>query len=57
MEKEVLPIGIDVSGYSEQKTDKQVDQKISGGQSVKQFNRMTKQVKKTDKSGLIFEEK
>lgn len=57
MEKELEPIGIDISGYSEKKTDMQVDQKIGGGQTVKQFNRIVKSSKKQIKSGTIFEEK
>ena len=33
---------IDVSGYSEQRADLQIDKKDDGNQGAKQFNRLTK---------------
>jgi len=36
------PVGVDISGYSEKRTDIQIDKKDDGQQGAKQFNRLVK---------------
>ncbi len=55
----VEPIGIDISGYSEKKTDTQIDTVVIGS-SVKQQNSIfTNPIRgtKSKKSGVLFEKK
>ena len=46
--------GIDVSGYGEAKTDIAIDRKMSGGQTIKQFNRMVKKTNDQKKQNSIL---
>jgi hypothetical protein len=57
LKKKGVKIGVDKSGYSEKRTDLQIDKKGTGGQQVKQFNRLTNNQSSVAKGGTFVPSK